>query len=1019
MNLTKQERNMRKRFTSIITVLVVALMALFVSCEQNTTEPLASSISVQVADETGARTITPSGNVNISHYVITIVNEAEGMEQKSDYLPKGSMFTVSNVPAGTWYAKVDAYVQNNGSYIKITSAQSEPKAVGAGSIATFYVVLETLDEVLSGDVTITLKMPTELAIESTQFWYTYTITELTDTEPFTYTSTLAQSATEADGLATITIDADTINLMQGAYRFEITVQNAETSPTLTRKGVDVMRLINGLSARGTVDLNSDADDLYYFNMIITDNIGDILTPEIKDGQEVYYIYDDKLTVSVDNPAGENLEFEWYVDGELYEFSGSDFTFTFTSGNHIVNAIVRNKDTLMAVGSIPAFKVCLTSPDYAGDSFIFYEDSSSVTLRGLSQPIGQFKMPTNGVLELPSIFHGKPVTAISSDAFKGRTDIVGSVVIPDSITKIGQNAFANCASLESINIPEGVTKLENGTFTDCISLSTITLPSTLKDIGDLSGHHGPFKNCTALQSISIPTNVTTIGYYAFLNCSSLKSINIPDGVTEIGRSAFQGCSALTSINIPDGVTEIGDYAFQNCSALETVNISDSSQLTSIGSDAFKNCSALTSVNIPDGVTSIGWDAFQDCSSLTSITIPDGVTSIGWYTFQDCSSLTSINIPDSVTSIGRQAFYGCSALKTVNISDSSQLTSIGYAAFEGCSALQSINIPDSVTSIGNDAFYSCSALETVNIYDTSQLTSIGDGAFENCSALQSIMIPEGVISIEVATFRNCTSLSEVVLPSTLKELKGADIIEDGGWVYVGGFTNCSSLKTINIPDGVIIIGDCTFKGCSALETVNISDSSQLASIEYAAFYGCSALTSINIPDGVTTIEQSAFQDCSALTSITIPGGVTSIGGSAFKGCSALTSIDISDGVTSIEYSAFSECSALVSIKLPSSLKSIKGGAFYNCTNLQGPLVIPDGFESFPGGSSFGAFEDCTSLTSVTIPESIVLIDDDRLFSGCSGLQGVINIPASCELKDYSFYGCSNLEVYHGDTKIWPTN
>ena len=882
---TRKNRVYSPRIKSTVTALIalVVSMMLFVGCQEPLNEDAGNvgTISVRVADTTNARTISPEGNVNISHYIITVVNEAEGIEQPSDYLTKGSMFSITNVPAGTWYAKVDAYIdRGSGTYVKVASAQSDSKLVKPGESTTFDVVIDTLDEVASGDVTVTLKMPAQLGGQGTTVWYSYTITEMVDSNPFTYKSTLVSTTIGADSLVEIKVDADKIKLMQGSYLFEITVQDKQASPTVTRTGVDVMRLVNGLEATGHIDLSGYASD-ESFDVTITDKIGNILTPSIKNGQESYELDgtagENTLTVTLDKPLKSSETIEWYVDGELDENVNTDgaangsYTLTFAFGNHIVTAIVRDNDTLMAVGSVVSFEVNVVTSEIVENVFTFKlnSDKESYSVTGLVLPVGEFEMPESGVLEIPAIYRGKPVTAIDVNAFHQRTDIVGSVVLPDGLTVIRNQAFYNCSSLTSINIPDGVTA-----------------------IGMQS-----FYNCSSLTSINIPGSVKLIADRAFLRCTSLATVEISDvsQLTSIGEYAFSDCTALTEINIPDSVTSISAFAFDRCSLLKTVKISDGSQLTSIGRVTFQSCYSLTSIKIPEGVTSIEESTFYGCSSLTSINIPDGVTVIDDAAFSGCSSLTSINIPDSVRSIGQRTFKDCSSLETVEFSDASQLESIGHYAFQSCSALTELIIPNGVISIGAGAFQYCSKLTSITIPDS--VTAIGIYAFCGCYSLTSINIPDGVTSIGTGVFKDCSSLSCINISDSVTSIEGS------------AFRDCSALTSISIPEGVTSIGSDTFRGCSALTSIDIPDS--VTSIGSSAFYGCSSLTGITIPEGVTSIGIYAFSGCSSLTSIIIPDSVTSIGSSAFSGCSSLTSIIIPDSVTSIGSSAFYGCSLLTDI------------------------------------------------------------------------------------------------------------
>ena len=163
---------------------------------------------------------------------------------------------------------------------------------------------------------------------------------------------------------------------------------------------------------------------------------------------------------------------------------------------------------------------------------------------------------------------------------------------------------------------------------CHFLKSLVIPDSVTNIGDYA-----FWGCKSLKSLVIPDSVTSIGDYAFDDCTSLSSLVIPEGVTSIGHCAFRGCYSLSNIVIPNGVTSIEDCAFSRCKSLVEVVIPDS--VTSIGYWAFEGCRSLNDIIIPDSVTSIGYWAFEGCRSLNDIIIPDSVTSIGDGAFWGCS------------------------------------------------------------------------------------------------------------------------------------------------------------------------------------------------------------------------------------------------------------------------------------------------------------------------------------------------------------------------------------------------
>lgn len=240
------------------------------------------------------------------------------------------------------------------------------------------------------------------------------------------------------------------------------------------------------------------------------------------------------------------------------------------------------------------------------------------------------------VKIASIYKGLPVTSIYQGAFKSKS--IESVVIPDSVTSIGESAFDCCSSLKNIVIPDSVT-----------------------NIGDTA-----FYYCHNLKSIEIPGGVTSIGYYAFRDCG-FTSIVIPDGVTSIGYGAFEDCKSLTTVVIPDSVTSIGDRAFANCSSLKYNTLNGVKYLGNDGNPYLAAMSVvvenLSSYTLHEDVKVMADRLFSGNGRLGSIVIPDGVKRIGDYAFYECSSLTSVVIPDSVTSIGYDAFAGCSSLTSI--------------------------------------------------------------------------------------------------------------------------------------------------------------------------------------------------------------------------------------------------------------------------------------------------------------------------------------------------------------------
>ena len=587
---------------------------------------------------------------------------------------------------------------------------------------------------------------------------------------------------------------------------------------------------------------------------------------------------------------------------------------------------------------------------------------------------------------------------------------------------------------------------------------------------ITGYSGPPWWATIPGTINGLT-VSSIGDYAFWACTSLTGVTIPNSITSIGGLAFYDCMRLTSITIPNSVTSIGKSAFEYCS-LSSITIGNS--VTSIGDDAFCECPNLTSVTIPCSVTSIGAEAFYRCYNLTNVTIPTSVVNIGADAFSYCASLTNLTIPSSVTSIGTNAFLNCGSLVAIRVDpnntaysslggvffNKSQTTLIQYPSGNGAT---SYAIPNGVTSIGDEAFYWNCNLTSVTI--PSSITNIGAEAFYSCCNLTNVTIPTSVVNIGAEAFYS-TSLTSVTIPSSVPSI-GAGAFEGTSLANVTisigvasieshAFADCTSLINVTIPASVTNIGDSAFGGCSLLTAIMVNPTNSFYSSGNGVLFDKSGTTLLEFPDGLDG-------------GYIIPSSVTSIG-DAFEG-SSLTSVTIGNGITNIVGDAFGQCSNLRGIYFQGNAPDADLTIFTNDNNVTvyyvpgtagwgstfvGPptglwdpqiqctymitngMIIITGYIGSAGAVTvpitinglpvtclgINAFNNCYTLTNVTIPNSVTCIGEGAFSS--TGLTSVIipnsvtsigtsafadcpltniTIPSSVtDIKDYAFSGTS---------------
>ena len=473
---------------------------------------------------------------------------------------------------------------------------------------------------------------------------------------------------------------------------------------------------------------------------------------------------------------------------------------------------------------------------------------------------------------------------------------------------------------------------------------------------------------------------------------------------------------------------------------TVQIRDGAEI--ICESAFYDCTNLTEVVVPPSVCKIEREAFMCCPRLKVVRLSEGLCEIGWDAFRGCMCLTDLTIPYSVSEIGSGAFDGCEALLGRAKRCDGYFVLDGWAMMShGCTA-NSLVLPADVRGVAAEAFTRKASLRE----EPAGCLDQGRGQLRGLSYwIKRRGLPDSVTNeVWVAP-----QFKSVVFPEGLRHI--------GSYAFGG-----TKIGTLDLPDGVVTIGQSAFCGCTNLTSALIPAS--VRRCESLAFSGCRRLTKIDMAEGLTKLPWHCFADCRSLTEVMIPSSVTNGLVYAFDGCAALQSIDVAEGnpvycsrdgivytkdgkelvicppgktsvtvpqgVTTIRYSAFGGCSKLAEVFLPSSVTNIGGCAFERCSTLKS-ICIPDGVRElgprtfaeclsledvrlpknlvklggpYQWGHLGGCFQECTNLRSIDIPRPCRKIWF-HTFSG-SGLQSIVLPEGIEEVPSAVFSDCTNL-------------
>jgi hypothetical protein len=412
---------------------------------------------------------------------------------------------------------------------------------------------------------------------------------------------------------------------------------------------------------------------------------------------------------------------------------------------------------------------------AGAQFNYVTNNGAITITHYTG--------SDSAVIIPDTINDFAVVSIGPGAFYFSS--ITSVIIPNSVTNIGDSAFQSCGSLNAITIPNSVIAIGNYEFQFCGSLTNLSIPSSVISVGDFA-----FFACTNLATITVDAANSMYSSVdgVLFDKSQTTLIQFPNGkggdytisngVTCIGVAAFEDCLSLTNVTIPPSVTNVGTVSFSICPNLTAITVDPANSFYSSTNGILFDKSQTTLIQFPNGKSG-------------SYTISESVASIGNYAFYYCTGLTNIIVPNSITNIGRQVFAECKTLTSVTIPNT--VTSIGDVAFDGCANLINITIPNSVASIGSYAF---AFTGLTNIEIPTSVTNIGTQAFRECKSLTGIAIPNTVSIIEDSTFEHCTSLTNVTIPNSITNIGNR------------AFYNCTSLTALYFQGNAPVVGSNAF-------------------------------------------------------------------------------------------------------------------------------------------------------------------------------------------------------------------
>lgn len=669
---------------------------------------------------------------------------------------------------------------------------------------------------------------------------------------------------------------------------------------------------------------------------------------------------------------------------------------------------------------------------------------------LADNLNEFEINESGVLvkyngDSPVVTIPETVTHIGEKAFAKNSKLV-KVDFGQNVKTVDKGAFMGCQALHYVNLNEGLNSIGDEAFKDCKKIEYINLPDSLTTLGAKAFYS------SGIQFVKIPENVTVIPNHCFYN-SQLKGAVLNEKLETIGASAFETCYNLQGLIIPQNVKTVENSAVADngshfkwlvIKGKDTVvpkYLTDQMEITYYG-DKDSNLKKLyDEIYNKNNKTKLRFKELSDFKPQTIIELHNTAAMI--YGGED-EQIEATVVPGDATENRLNYLSQNPEIATVSNTGLVHSLKIGRTKIMIFSAEQMREFELWVTPKDGNPFEITPEGELVGYYGIEekvvipeQVKKINKSAFMGNKVVSEITITENVTDILEDAFSDCVNLRTVKL-------------EKSKVSHIGNhaFKKCTLLKAIVLPTTLETLGEGVFMNCEALESVDFGQNRVLTKISKDCFNNCKQLKSIKTPESVTAIEEGAFSNDRELAKVELNKGIVKIGRAAFARCINLTKLDIPEGVKQIGTEALQSADALLELNLPKTFEYVENN-LGNPTEFGKLIDFTDGENkgalkaiNIPKENNFyyshqgivytkdnklayipcgithaiiktGTVEVLSSvarghmnLVEVTIPKTVTKIGDSA-FQNCFGLETVLLPDEIIELGNASFLGCEELK------------